>query len=195
MRRSFSSLAILTLVSACGSDSPVPATDAGSTDAPDLPREDAPALPTEDAPAPLTDAGSTDAPRPMGGSIFGGITRTAMPAAGGVGDLYIALFTSDPVISGGSAMPVANARIEGADMRAPDVRIPYEVNGIPPRAEPYFVVAFLDDNGTVDPTDPAGAGPDRGDLVSLMGVGSVRVTVPDEGAVPLDLVLNFNLPF
>jgi hypothetical protein len=49
MRRSFSSLAILTLVSACGSDSPVPATDAGSTDAPDLPLEDAPVLPTEAA--------------------------------------------------------------------------------------------------------------------------------------------------
>ena len=129
------------------------------------------------------------------GSIEGVVTRSAMPAAGGRGHLYVAVFTSDPVTDRDGAVNVANARIDDVDMSGADARVPYEVQGIPPRSEPYYVTAFLDDNGTVDPSSPASAGPDRGDLVALDGFSSVSVTIADETPVALDLDLNLNLPF
>lgn len=146
--------------------------------------------------SPVTDAGAIDAAAPSGtGSLTGNVTRSAAPAAGGRGHLYVAVFTSDPVTDRTGAMNVANARVENVDMSADGASIPYTVSGIPPRAEPYFVTAFLDDNGTVSATDPSAAGPDRGDLVALEGFASPRVTVSSEAPVALDLVLNFNLPF
>lgn len=137
-----------------------------------------------------------DASAPAGeGSIEGFVTRSAMPAAGGRGHLYVAVFSADPVTDREGAMNVGNTRIDDVDMSSPSARIPYAVLGIPPRSETYYVTAFLDDNGTVDASDPASAGPDRGDLVALDGFGSVSVTVSDETPVTLDLDLNFNLPF
>lgn len=143
------------------------------------------------------DAGSTptDAPPSGGGAIAGRVTRTAMPAAGGRGHLYIAVFDRDPVTDRMGARAVARTRIENVDMSSPSASVSYRVEGIPPRAMPYYVTAFLDDNGTVDERDPERAGPDRGDLVALEGFSSPRVTVPDARTVMFDLVLNFNLPF
>ena len=183
------------LLAACGGESP--AVDAAFVviDAA-VPADDAFTPVADDAFTPVADdAGSVDAARPSGGSITGRITRSAMPMAGGRGNLYIAVFTSDPVTDRMGARNVANARIENVDMRARDVSVPYTVSGIPPRAEAYYVTAFLDDNNTVDTSDPATAGPDRGDLVALSGFSSTRVTVADTRPVSLDLDLNFNLPF
>ncbi|MBX3274212.1 MAG: hypothetical protein KF729_28355 [Sandaracinaceae bacterium] len=162
-----------------GADAGVVGTDAGAvgTDAGE--------------PPPPTDGGPTTG----GGTVMGNVTRTAMPAAGGRGHLYIAVFTSDPVTDRMGAMQVANVRVEDVDMSGAGASIPYVLRGVPPRAEPYFVTAFLDDNGNVDISDPSRAGPDRGDLVALEGFASPRVTVPNETPVTLDLVLNFNLPF
>jgi hypothetical protein len=131
----------------------------------------------------------------MGGALFGHVRRSAMPAAGGVGDLYIAVFDGDPVSNRASAQNVANTRIPGADLRDASATIAYRVEAIPPRPQPYFVVAFLDDNHTVSATDPDLAGPDRGDLISIMGLSAPMVAVPDPREVALDLDLNFNLPF
>lgn len=150
-----------------------------------------------DASSPAHDSGAaaSDAGAPAsGGTIHGHVTRTAAPAAGGVGHLYIAVFDRDPVVDRASARAIARAIVMDADMREGSARIAYEVPGIPPRSEPYFVTAFLDDNGTVG-TDPDTAGPDRGDLVALDGFASPRVTVASETRVPLDLVLSLNLPF
>lgn len=176
--------------SSAGSDAGVPApiADAGSVE------NDA------GAPPPAADAGappSVDAgPAPAGGgALTGHVTRTAEPAAGGRGHLYIAVFTSDPVTDRAGAMNVAQLRVEDVDMTGADASVPYTLAGIPPRAEPYYVTAFLDDNGTVDATDPSRAGPDRGDLVALDGFASPSVTVSSEATVTLDLVLSFNLPF
>jgi hypothetical protein len=157
--------------------------------------DDAAVVVADDAFAPGLDAGAVDAPSVGGGSITGRVTRSAMPAAGGRGHLYVAVFTTDPVRDRMGARNVANARVEDVDMSAAGVSVPYTVTGIPPRAEPYFVTAFLDDNRTVDASDPASAGPDRGDLVALDGFSSVQVSVPDARPVSLDLDLNFNLPF
>jgi hypothetical protein len=117
--------------------------------------------------------------------------------AGGRGNLYIAVFTEDPVTMGAGATPVANLRLDAVDMSADGASIPYTMPGIPPRAEPYFVTAFLDDNGTASTSDPSMAGPDRGDLVTIdaASFGSPRVTVASATTVNFDIVLNFNLPF
>lgn len=162
-------------------DGASPALDAGGTDA---------ATPSTDAAA--ADGGSTPG---SGGTLVGVVTRTAEPAAGGRGHLYVAVFTSDPVTDRMGAMNVARGIVEDVDMSAAGASVAYTVVGIPPRPEPYFVTAFLDDNGTVSATDPSNAGPDRGDLVALEGFASPRATVASETTVTLDLVLNFNLPF
>jgi len=197
MRRDSTSLLALValcLLSACGGDAPAP-------DAATPPLADAFVAPDAAMEAVadafvVSDDAARDAPAVMGGgSIEGDVTRSAMPAAGGRGDLYVAVFTTDPVTDRMGAVNVANARIENVDMSAASARVPYRVTGIPTRSAPYFVTAFLDDNGTVDGTDPSRAGPDRGDLVALEGFSSIRVTVADETPVPLDIDLNFNLPF
>lgn len=146
-------------------------------------------------PAPQDASPAADAPpAAAGGSIGGTITRSAEPAAGGRGHLYVAVFDRDPVSARDEAVAVARTIVMDADMSDPSAAIPYEVGGVPPRAEAYYVTAFLDDNGTVG-SDPASAGPDRGDLVALEGLASPSVVVDAERRVPLDLVLNFNLPF
>jgi len=137
-----------------------------------------------------TDAGGTAA----AGRLEGVVTRTAEPRAGGIGHLYIAVFDRDPVTNRDSAVVVARTLIENADMSDDAAEIPYSVEEVPPRAEPYFVTAFLDDDGDAG-MDPETAGPDMGDLVVLEGLGSPQVTVSSAETVSFDIVLNTNLPF
>ena len=135
---------------------------------------------------------AADAPATTTGTLHGDVTRTAMPRADGIGDLFVAVFDRDPVTEMAEAQVVAAARLEDVDMSSADARIAYEVTGIPPRAEPYFVIAFLDDNDNV--TDPTMAAPDRGDLVTIEGFGAPSVTVSEPVRVDRDLVLNLNVP-
>ena len=148
-----------------------------------------PGTPDASSPMPEPPPTSTDA------TLAGSITRSTAPRAGGRGSVYVALFDRDPVLMRDSAMRVAETIIEGADFSNSTARYEYEVSGIPPRPEPYFVIAFLDDNGTVDPSTPALAGPDRGDLVSLEGLSSPQVTIATPDRMSMDLDLNFSLPF
>ena len=194
------------LLMGCGSDPAMTGSDAGSSPTPDSglsPDSGSPGLsdagPGEsDAGPGESDAGSggSDADVPTGGAtLVGTITRSAAPAAGGVGHLYIAVFDIDPVMNRDTAMLIANSRVENADMSAADASVTYSVPGIPPRAEPYFVTAFLDDNMSVVATDASSAGPDRGDLVAIMGFGSPSVAATSATEVAFDIDLNFNLPF
>ncbi|UJR81559.1 hypothetical protein [Sandaracinus amylolyticus] len=191
-RRTIASLVALTGLSlaACSSDEGTEGTDAGSitsgTDS-GAPR------PAADSGAPLVEDAGT--PPEGEGSLMGVVTRSAMPMAGGRGHLYIAIFDRDPVLDRDGATVVANGLVMDADMSASGARIVYSVLGIPPRAEPYYVVAFLDDNGNADTSDPRRAGPDRGDLVSLMGLSSPQVTVSSATVVARDIDLNASLPF
>lgn len=132
---------------------------------------------------------------PAQGVVIGNVTRTAQPAAGGRGHLYVALFTADPVTDRSNATNVAYARIENVDLSAANSSVAYRVEGVPLRAQPYFITVFLDDNHTVNASDPSQAGPDRGDLVALERLHSPQVTVATAATVTRDLVLNFNLPF
>ena len=150
-------------------------------------------------PPAMTDGGpvATDG-GPVGstGAIAGNVSRSAsaVPEADGVGPLYVAVFDQDPVTNRATATVVARVLVEGADLSSATATIPYAVEGIPPRAEAYYVTAFFDDDMNAG-SDPATAGPDRGDLVSLMGLGSPRVTVSGATTVDFDIVLNTALLF
>ena len=130
-------------------------------------------------------------PAPDNATLIGVVTRSTHPRAGGVGDLFIGVFEDDPVLSSDDATAVATLKIDDADMSADDAAIPYSIPGIRPRGEPYFVSAFLDDNGN----SSADQAPDRGDLVTLDGLGSPEVTVDVAGEVEYEIVLNAAMPF
>lgn len=127
-------------------------------------------------------------------SLMGSVTRSAMPTAGGDGDVYIAVFDRDPVLDMDSAVAVGSAFLEDADLSADGAAVPYTVMDLPVRAEPYFLIAFMDDNDNVDASDMASAGPDSGDLLSLRGLASLSVTLDAPGSHELDIDLNSVLP-
>lgn len=196
-QRSYSSLfasllscLVLASLAACGADDRrTPVVDSGSADAGTVDLGAAPDLGSV-----ITDAGVDD----LGTSgpvarLTGFVTRSTGPQAGGVGGLYIGVFTADPVVARDTAVQVARTVIAVADMRDAAVRVPYTIEGIPPRTAPYFVVAFLDDNGNAMATTPPG--PDRGDLVTLMGFSSPSVTIATADDATFDLILSTALPF
>lgn len=141
--------------------------------------------------------GSVDASNPGGGTakVAGTITRSAAPMGDAVGDVYVALFDRDPVTQMSQAQLVARARIAGANLAAANATVPYELPDIPPRAETYYLVAFLDDNGNVDMAHPEKAGPDKGDLVSLDGLAAPKLAVTAPGTQAHNITLNSVLPF
>lgn len=123
--------------------------------------------------------------------LSGSITRTAMPKAGGKGPLYIAVFEGNPVVDSKKAVLVGRTVIDEADLAAADARVSYRIEGIAPSAKERQVLAFLDDNRTAMPPSP---GPDAGDLVTLEGIGGIKVSLPMEADVTLNLVLNAVVP-
>lgn len=127
-------------------------------------------------------------------SLTGSVTRSATPTAGGDGDVYIAVFDRDPVLDMAGAVAVGSGLVEDADLSAEGASVPYAIDAIPVRAEPYYLIAFMDDNDNVDPSDMENAGPDSGDLLSLRGLASVSVTLETPGAHELDIDLNSVLP-
>lgn len=213
MRR-VSNLLFLGLLAACGetTDQDVVPRDAGSAvrDAGDVvvdrdggsAARDAGSQQARDAGSSTRDAGQgtprdggsggIDGGPQMTGTLVGNVTRSAEPAAGGVGHIYIGVFTADPVTDRDNAVPVVNVRVEDADMSSPNASIPYRLEGVPPRADPYFVTAFLDDNNNTMLPDAA---PDRGDLVAIERLRAPQVTVATPTEVMFDIDLNINLPF
>lgn len=129
---------------------------------------------------------------PQGGAgLSGVVSRTAMPKAGGKGPLYIAVFEGNPVTDSKSAVVVGQTVIAEADLAAADARVSYKIEGIAPSPKERQVLAFLDDNRTARLPGPA---PDAGDLLTLEGLGGIKVTLPTATTVKLDLVLNAVLP-
>ena len=126
--------------------------------------------------------------------LHGVVTRSAEPMSGADGDIYLAVFDRDPVLDADNAQVVGNGFIPDADLSADGASVPYEILDIAPRDEDYFLVAFLDDNDSVDASDPANAGPDMGDLLSLRGLASPTVTVDGPGDHEHDIDLNSVLP-
>jgi hypothetical protein len=165
----------------CSNDEPEPTP--GSADASVVANTDANSNSSPDASAPSATA-----------RLFGMVTRSAEPTAGGDGDLYIAVFDKDPVLDMDTAQVVARNLVENADLSAGNASVAYEVLDIPPRAEAYYLVAFLDDNDSVNPENPDEAGPDGGDLLSLRGFSSPTIEVRTSGDHQHDIDLNSVLP-
>jgi hypothetical protein len=144
------------------------------------------------------DAGGISDPEPgmTTASLMGEVTRSIEPVHGGIGTLYLAVFELDPVENmDAGLMPLAQATVAEVDLHAEGSSVTYEITDIAPRAEPYFVTAFLDDNGTVNVADPETSGPDMGDLVSLDGFASPAVVLDKAGTLAFDIDLNFAMPF
>ncbi len=126
---------------------------------------------------------------------MGTIARSAMPDGDATGNVFVALFDRDPVSNMSTAQVVGQVMIENANLAAAGATVAYVLDDVPMRPEEYFMIAFLDDNGNVDLSNPDGAGPDRGDLVSLNGVSAPRVTVATPGDHTHDIDLNLVMPF
>ncbi len=140
--------------------------------------------------------GGPDATNPSSNArLVGTLTRSAAPQGDAVGNVYVALFDRDPVANMMTAQLVANALVQNANLAAPGASAAYVLEGVPPRAEKYYLIAFLDDNGNVDMSNPGAAGPDRGDLVSLEGLSAPTVTVPTAAEMSHNIVLNQVMPF
>lgn len=164
-------------------------------------RTDAGAVPSSDSGAPAaadaaTPPVSSDAGTPSGATatLTGKVKRVATtnPSAGGKGPIYVAVFDADPVTNRQNAHAVGNALIQDTDMTSATAAVDYTITNLPPRSQPYFVIAFLDDNKTATTANPA---PDRGDLVSMDGFSAPKVTLATATSVTLDLNLTMALPF
>ncbi len=131
------------------------------------------------------------------GSIKGKVSLGDMAKPGGTyaakGDLYLAVMPGFDPSNGcpgdpDAAKPVANMLIRCVDFTGGKT-VDFEISGIPPRAEPYVVIPFLDVNENVDPTKPETAGPDTCDLLgSVMPLPEATIAAAGETA-DLDLEL------
>jgi hypothetical protein len=108
------------------------------------------------------------------GTIKGTVTLGKNVKAGGSyaakGDLYIAVMGSFSAACPGAAdapVAVAQTLIRCVDL-TDGKTVEYEVQGVPPRAEPYVVIPFVDVNDNVDPSKPETAGPDACDLLGAV---------------------------
>ncbi len=128
------------------------------------------------------------------GTLSGSVTRSTEPSNGGVGGVYVAVFARNPVTNQDDPGTVAFQRIPDVDFNPPSTSVQYMMTGIPPRPEPYYVVAFLDDNMTVDPANPDTAFPDEGDLLTLENFAAPQVTIDSASDFTLDLDLNIAVP-
>lgn len=85
-----------------------------------------------------------------------------------VGDLVLGVFAQDPS-KGIFSFPVAAVLERDVDLRAG--ALPFRLSGIPPREEPYYLTAFLDDDQNAGPVPF----PDRFDAVSVVEIaGEVK---------------------
>lgn len=133
------------------------------------------------------DAGGDDLPSGLHGRLEGTVRRTVDGPGDERGLLYITLFDESPVTNPDS--PVAFTIFE-ADLSAADAEISYVLEEVPTREEPWYLAAFLDDDG-----DAGLGGPDSGDLMTFAPEMQVwTVAVPDEGTHSFDIELNSLMP-
>lgn len=141
-----------------------------------------------------TSPGDDDDSAAGGATLRGTITRTAALEEGqdGVGTLYLSIFDNDPTVPGGQPNSVGRTNFPDTDLTDPAAAVAYEIPGLSPRPEPYYAMAFFDDDGNADPMGPR---PDVNDLVSMNGFSPPTVVVESEDGATLDLALSFALPF
>jgi hypothetical protein len=116
------------------------------------------------------------------GVLEGTVSRTASGGGDNVGDVWMMLFEDDPLAGGA---PITLDSLPGVDLSDPDTTVGYRLEGLPTRAEGYFLVAFLDDNSS-------GSMPDADDIIALDGASVPRVVLVDGDETRFDVVLSAN---
>lgn len=166
--------------------------DMTTTDMVDMGQDD---MTTEDMTQDMAQGGTA--------SLTGKITRSAAPGANGdaKGSIYIGVFTENPLsgfMANPNAMVVATAVVADADLSANGASVDFKVEGIPVRPEAYYVTAFLDDNGNVDPNNVNSALPDTGDLIAASFMNFMvqfpQVSFTTTGEVQQDFDLSLAIP-
>ena len=123
----------------------------------------------------------------------GTVTRPTAPSVDGVGPLYVVVLDDNPLINPGTAQR-GFTLISGADMTDGAAPIPYAIADVPTRPQPYFVLAFLDDDESASTIYPT---PGSGDLVGYVSnplPGPPTVDLSVEGDQVLNIVLNVAMP-
>lgn len=141
---------------------------------------------------PSADADVDETPRFA--TLSGNVSRSTDPKNGGVGPLYIAVLERNPITSPGTDILGVDV-VPSADLSESDASVPYSVEGIPVSDEPYFVLAFLDDDSNASTVYPTPNKPDLIAIVAGVGVTLPTITLAEEGDYELDLVLNLEYPF
>jgi len=134
------------------------------------------------------------------GSVKGKITVEGMVMPGGTftakGDLYLAVLPTFSAANGCPGDPKAPQPVAQALVRCVDLTdgksFEYEIKGVPPRAEPYIVIPFLDVNSNVDASDPTTAGPDTCDLLGNVSPLPEATVAKAGDTAELDLSFAFN---
>ena len=187
-------------------DSTVPADDDDST-APDdddstAPDDDDSTAPDDDDSTVLDDDDTTvpddddTTPPPASfATLRGTITTSVAPSSSGdgVGTLFVVVYEEQP-FTGPSGDPVRWHEATGADFSGSGASYAYEVTDIPPRSQPYVVIAFLDDNVdaiSIDPGDPL---PNQGDMVHWLMPHFPTQSMAGPQEFVLDLALNDLVP-
>lgn len=124
------------------------------------------------------DGGLSDAFANLG-AIKGTVRATATPKLDGLGTLHVTLHAQPP-----PSPAVAGTSVANADLSSPFAVESFFLSGV--QAGSYYLRAFLDDNGNVNPFDPS---PDTDDLVHQ---GAIQVHVvagtTNEQEVVLDAI-------
>ena len=173
----------LTLLAGCpstGDDDDSSADDDDTADDDDATADD------DDATADDDDSGDDDDSAAATASLSGVVTRSAACAEDCVAILRISILDTNPATT--DPTPLWGLDLPDVDLSADDASVPFLIEGITPRAEPYYVSALFDDNGNADPDNPDA---DSGDLVVVEGFGVPTVVMDSAAEFTLDLDLNF----
>ena len=131
---------------------------------------------------------------PQLASLVGNVSRSAEPQNGGVGPIYIAVLESNPLINPGSDIMGVDF-IASADLSSSDASVPYSIEDIPVSDEPYFILAFLDDDNNAGTVYPTPRSPDLIAAEILTGVSLPTIELSEAREYELDIVLTVVYPF
>lgn len=129
-----------------------------------------------------TDSHGVDDTAAEGPALVGVFTRSV--EGDGTGTIYVIVLDSSPE-SNPNVHPVKEAHFTGVDLSAPGANYPYRITGIVPRADAYYVAAYLDGDENSTGVGP----PSVGDLLATCA--GVTCSVVVDQAVEVTLNLDF----
>lgn len=117
-------------------------------------------------------------------SIAGVFTRSV--EGDSTGTIYVIVLDASPE-NNPSAHPVLETNFTGVDLSAPGANYPYQIKGLVPRTDAYYVAAYLDGDENSTGVGPPGAG----DLIATCA-GVTCSAVLDQ-SIEVTLNLNFSI--